>query len=212
MTWSRPSKNFLRQTSSLKLQFARGATCALSLAALSYCTDAHAQVGQEKIKSGAKGTVGLALLGAESVMAVEAAIGVQPWWGYAIGGGAGAVAGGVGGYFVDQANSPELSMSLLVGGLVFAIPTTIAILSATAYRPEKNPTIEDDLTVGQRQEERLQLATYQSTAFVGVDETGSVGMKMPAVEIRQVYSKKSRQMYSLPEAASVRVPLFSITF
>jgi hypothetical protein len=69
---------------------------------------------------------------------VEAALDVKPAWAYIVGGLAGGVGGGVGGFFVEQGDPPEsarVSMLLLAGGMVFAIPTTIAILSATAYEP-----------------------------------------------------------------------------
>lgn len=83
----------------------------------------------------AKGTIGGALLGAEAVMLVEAAADVKQGWAYALGGGLGAVAGGVGGWFAEDKGSARLSLYLLVGGMALAIPTTVAVLSATAYEP-----------------------------------------------------------------------------
>jgi hypothetical protein len=41
----------------------------------------------------------------------------------------------VGGYFIEKDSSPRVSMLLLAGGLTLAIPTTVAVLSATAYEP-----------------------------------------------------------------------------
>jgi hypothetical protein len=96
---------------------------------------ARADVGREAASGLAKGTIGGALLGGELVMAVEAAAGVKSPWAYLGGGLAGAAAGGVGGYFVEQNASPRVSMLLLAGGLTLAIPTTVAVLSATAYEP-----------------------------------------------------------------------------
>lgn len=92
-------------------------------------------VGEPEASGTAKGTIGGALLGAELVLAVEAAIDVQPTWAYIAGGTAGAVGGGVGGYFIEQSASPRVSMLMLAGGLTLAIPTTVAVLSATAYEP-----------------------------------------------------------------------------
>jgi hypothetical protein len=89
-----------------------------------------------------KGIVGGALLGGEAVMAAEAAFGVRNGWAYLIGGGLGAAAGGVGGYVIEQEASPRVSLYLLAGGMALVIPTTIAVLSATQYRPP--PDYQED--------------------------------------------------------------------
>jgi hypothetical protein len=86
--------------------------------------------------NGIKGAVGGGLLGAEAVMLVEAALDVKPAWAYIVGGVAGGAAGGVGGYFWEtSADSAKLGMYLLTAGMALAIPTTVAVLSATAYEP-----------------------------------------------------------------------------
>lgn len=87
-----------------------------------------------------KGITGGALLGGEAVMITEAAVGVKPAWAYLVGGVAGAVGGGVGGYFVEKASSAKPSLYLLAGGMALVIPTTVAVLSATAYHPPANYT------------------------------------------------------------------------
>jgi hypothetical protein len=115
-----------------RLVISVGSFAAFSLALPNF---AHADVGRANASGLAKGTVGGALLGAERVLAVEAAADVQSPWAYIGGGLAGAAAGGVGGYFVEQNASPRVSMLLLAGGLTLAIPTTVAVLSATAYEP-----------------------------------------------------------------------------
>lgn len=92
-------------------------------------------VGEDEASGTAKGTIGGALLGAELVLVVEAALDVPPTWPYIVGGAAGAIGGGVGGYFIEQSASPRVSMLMLAGGLTLAIPTTVAVLSATAYEP-----------------------------------------------------------------------------
>jgi hypothetical protein len=95
---------------------------------------AHAAGVDEASPSG-KGIAGGALLGAELVLATEAAFDVQPTWAYIVGGVAGGAAGGVGGYFVEQQDEPRAPMLMLAGGLAFAIPTIVAVLAATAYEP-----------------------------------------------------------------------------
>jgi len=95
---------------------------------------AHATGVAEASPTG-KGIVGGALLGAELVMATEAAFKVKPTWAYVVGGLAGGAAGGVGGYFVEDQGDARGPMLMLAGGLAFAIPTVVAVLSATAYEP-----------------------------------------------------------------------------
>jgi hypothetical protein len=204
MTWSRAARQHFWRRSVLSLGILLTGTFAVD--------HASAETGKPAAESGVKGTVGLALLGAESVIAVEAAFGVQKWWLYAIGGGVGAVGGGVGGYFIDRAGNAPVSTSLLVGGLVFAVPTTIAMLSATAYKPPKNPEI-DSARARERAEDAHYLARHQPIpSLVDVDEGGVIKLKMPAVAVEPVWSQSTRQMYSLPEATAVRVPVFHLTF
>jgi hypothetical protein len=95
---------------------------------------AHA-TGVEETSPTGKGIAGGALLGAELVLSTEAAFDVQPTWAYIVGGVAGGAAGGVGGYFVEQQDGGRAPMLMLAGGLAFAIPTVVAVLSATAYEP-----------------------------------------------------------------------------
>jgi hypothetical protein len=82
-------------------------------------------------------------------MLIEAAAGARPTWAYLVGGGLGAIAGGVGGYFLEQAAEGDstltgLTVGTLVVGLGLIIPTTIAALSATAYNPEHDQPAEDN--------------------------------------------------------------------
>ncbi len=109
----------------------------LTLAALTLASfSAHA----EEVSTTGKGVVGGTLIGAEVVLATEAAFKVQPTWAYVVGGLAGGAAGGVGGYFIEQDASPKTTMLILAGGMALAIPTTVAILSATAYEPPASYT------------------------------------------------------------------------
>lgn len=94
---------------------------------------AHA-VGSEEPRAIGKGVFGGALLGAELTLVVEAAFGVEPFWAYALGGGLGAIGGGIGGFFLADATGPEVPSALLMSSLVLAVPATIIVLSQTVYR------------------------------------------------------------------------------
>ncbi|HEY3498702.1 MAG TPA: hypothetical protein VGK73_28620, partial [Polyangiaceae bacterium] len=108
----------------------------IALAVVLAPAHARAEVGKNEASAKGKGIVGGGLLGAELVLAIEAAADVQSPWAYLGGGLAGAAAGAVGGYFVEKdATSARASMLLLAGGLTLAIPTTVAVLAATAYEP-----------------------------------------------------------------------------
>jgi hypothetical protein len=107
----------------------------VSLAALTLTPlGAHA-TGVEEASPTGKGIAGGALLGAELVLCIEAAVDVEPTWAYIVGGLGGGVAGGVGGYFVEQEGDARAPMLMLAGGLAFAIPTVVAVAVATHYEP-----------------------------------------------------------------------------
>lgn len=111
------------------------ATCAAAV--VGYPAQAAAQQAtseDEGVSVKGKGITGGVLLGAELVMAVEAAFGVRSTWAYIGGGAAGAIGGGIGGYFVEKTSSPKPANYLLVGGMALLIPTTVLILHTTAYR------------------------------------------------------------------------------
>lgn len=126
---------------------------AVTLAAIASTTlvvdarEAQAQTVNE-VTPTAKGIIGCGLLGAETVMLIEAAAGARPGWAYILGGVLGAGAGAAGGYFLEQAAVGDstltgVAVGTLVLGLGLAIPTTIAMLNATAYRPEAEQPTED---------------------------------------------------------------------
>lgn len=173
MGWSNGGRRTLAKS--------RAAGFASTVALLLLPAVASAQVGAETADSGAKGTVGGALLGAELVLVVEALFDVDPWWAYLLGGGLGAVGGGVGGFFVDEQGSAPASMGLLVGGLVLSIPTTVAVLSATSYEPETNPEIEGSPTA-QRAPTTKTLLSRPSPSLA-MFEDGGFRLGIPGVAI-----------------------------
>ncbi|HEX3775559.1 MAG TPA: hypothetical protein VHV51_13900 [Polyangiaceae bacterium] len=100
---------------------------------------AHA-TGVSEVSTTGKGAVGGALIGAEVVLAAEAAFDTKPTWAYVVGGVGGGIAGGIGGYFIERNANPRTTMLMLGAGMALAIPTTVAVLSATAYEPPANYT------------------------------------------------------------------------
>ena len=90
----------------------------------------------EEVTPTAKGIAGGAFLGGELVVFGEALFGVRSTTAYLVGAGAGAVAGGVGGYFVEQAvEDGRIPAYMLAGGLALLIPAVVVALDATRYLP-----------------------------------------------------------------------------
>lgn len=187
-----------------------------------------------------KGITGGALLGGEVVMLTEAAAGVKPAWAYAVGGVVGAAGGGVGGYFAEQGGSAKLPLYLLAGGMALVIPTTVAVLSATAYTPPADYTEDrgpSDEPVAEpaapaaaptssrersrhravaRHAPRLEapLALYQPVvppALLGYGERG-LTLSVPAVEVGQVYTRAELATFGVKQGAELRVPVFDVVF
>ena len=197
-----------------------------------------AQAGENvsEVPATGKGIVGGALLGGEVVMLAEAAFKVKPWWAYAVGGVAGGVAGGVGGYFAEQNGSAKLSMYLLTGGMALAIPTTVAVLSATRYEPpadyteDRGPVDEPVAEPAQPEagpppaapaptSKRRRVAPEATTPHMPVAPPSIVGihedaltLSIPAVEVRDLYTREDMFRYGVTQKAEVRVPVLSYVF
>lgn len=214
--------------------------CCVWLAQLVLCATvlipltASAQETDEVSATG-KGITGGALLGAEVVMLTEAAIGAKPWWAYLVGGVAGAAGGGVGGYFAEQGGEPKVSLYLLAGGMALAIPTTVAVLSQTAYDPpteytqdtgpSDEPTAEPpsgdlveegtgtnpEVSAAPRRSSRREARALPPPALFGLrHKTVTVGV--PNVEVRDMFSRRELHEYGAKQRTEVRVPLFTATF
>lgn len=213
----------------------------------------HARaIGDEEASPTAKGIVGGALLGGETVMLLEAAFKVRAPWAYVVGGLVGGAAGGVGGYFIEQeSDSARVPMFLLAGGLVLAIPTTVAVLSTTAYKPpadyvQDRPPADEPVAEppqpssspvvtppaagptskngkqraprARRAAATARLSAYQPVprlltppSLVGFDQ-GLLSLSVPAVEVRDVYTKRDVQQMGVKQATEVRIPVFNFSF
>lgn len=217
----------------------RSVTLFTFAAAFTWAANASA-TGVEEASPKGKGIVGGALLGAEAVMLTEAAIGVKPRWAYLVGGGAGAVAGGVGGYFMEQNLSAKTNMFLLSGGMVLAIPTVIAMLSATQYEPPANyvqdqapadepvanppepgAQLEHDDTAPEHANHRVafhprkfeapMLYSELPPALVGLHE-GELNLAVPAVALYGLYTPTQMAEFGVKQATELRMPVFNLVF
>jgi len=221
-------------------------TLPLFAATLLVPSRASADVGRAASSAVAKGTIGGALLGAELVMAIEAAAGVKSPWAYLGGGLAGAAAGGVGGYFVEQEASPRVSMLMLAGGLTLAIPTTVLVLSATAYEPPADYLVDqppaDEPVADPPQPAAAPGSTPAPTAAPAPAPTsaaprrhkskrhaharplrltppalldfepGRLAVGIPAIEVRDTYTRAEVSMYGVKQATAVHVPFLNVLF
>jgi hypothetical protein len=130
-------------------------TAAFGIATLT----ANAKPAQaDEIQGTPKAIIGGAFLGAEVVAIPMGIAGVRAGWAYAVFPGLGAIAGGIGGYFMDKAyddaaaaNPPGQSAYgsafMLAGGMALIIPTIVLILNATRYHPNAEAT-EDKAPTG----------------------------------------------------------------
>jgi hypothetical protein len=231
---------------------------ALSLISLSTALAGTAHAEGSQVSAKGKGIVGGALLGGEAVMLTEAAAGTRPAWAYAVGGGLGAVAGGVGGFVAEHNNEAKLSTFLLVGGMVLVIPTTVAVLSASAYQPtdytEDRPSQDEPVAEpaapsaapaapapavppppAPAAEPAAPAAPAPATpapssksgdrvgppvargkqpvvpALLGIND-GSVTLSVPAVEVRQMYTRTEIALYGVKQHTEVEVPVLNVAF
>jgi hypothetical protein len=219
------------------LWFAAMAFSAVALLPLT----ARAQETTDEVSATGKGITGGALLGGEVVMLTEAALGAKPWWAYLVGGVAGAAGGGVGGYFAEQNGDARVSLYLLAGGMALAIPTTVAVLSQTAYEPPADytqdtaptnePAAEPPAPEGTYDQEgggtgtdpevgRSQPVTYPTAwvpevprppSLVGL-RRGAWTLSVPAVEIRDRFTRRELHELGVRQRTEVRVPIFSASF
>jgi hypothetical protein len=204
------------------------------LATLTFAGHASA-TGVDQASEKGKGIVGGALLGAEAVMLTEAAIGVKPRWAYLVGGGAGAVAGGVGGYFMEQNFSAKTNMFLLSAGMVLAIPTAVAFLAATQYEPpanyvqdqapsdepvadppqgaklEKSKSEQRRVAIRHRSPVAPSLYYQLPPALVGLNE-GDFNLSIPALAVQHLYTQQEMAEFGVQQETELRMPVFNWVF
>ncbi|HEY2735461.1 MAG TPA: hypothetical protein VGI70_15795, partial [Polyangiales bacterium] len=101
--------SYLRRLAEDSMRFQTSFLGTLTLATLATLSlsprTAHA-TGVSEVSTTGKGAVGGALIGAEVVLAAEAAFDTKPTWAYVVGGVGGGIAGGIGGYFIERNANP----------------------------------------------------------------------------------------------------------
>jgi hypothetical protein len=206
---------------------------AVALAAASFTTALVACPGNARaegpVSATGKGIAGGALLGGEVVGISMGAAGVQRGWPYLVFCPLGAVAGGVGGYFVEKTPTAEPSLYMLAGGLALLIPTLVVTLNATSYRPPESdrqepannePAKEAPRPTGQRGHHGPVVARAQvprltmphlSTSIVDVYQ-GKLALGAPAIDVRPLYSSREMWQFGVTQGSEVRFPLFQTAF
>ena len=136
----------------------RGGACLVALATLlALATPAFAQdedtmeIEPDPLKPDFKGAIGLGLIGAELGFVIPAVAGAKGVWPYIVFPVIGAGGGAVGGYFLLEKGDghPELAVGALTLGMALVVPTMVATIAATSYRPPEQ--IESASMVSRRE-------------------------------------------------------------
>ena len=209
---------------------ARLLTTLALLGATAVCAPAaHA----DEVSPSGKGIAGGILLGGEVVTITESLIGVRSGWAYLIGGGLGAVGGGLGGFAVEQASANGQGATyMLAGGMALIIPALVLTLNATRYRPSENAT-EDKPPPGLAPADPgapggsavsgpaaapppppAPAAAPPPTSLLDLSIPRETGLRMgvPVPDVRPMYTASEQRAYGLPQRAEVRMPVFRLTF
>jgi hypothetical protein len=188
----------------------------------------------DEVSPTGKGITGGALLGGEVVTITEALAGVRVGWPYYVGGGLGAVGGGVAGYFVEHASSGngQGPVYMLAGGLALVIPALVLSLNATRYRPSESatedrpPAIEPIADPGTGKAGLVVPVTPAPapaapavpppTSLLDWRLHGQSGdglyLGIPLPEVRPLYSLREQATYGLPRGSELRFQMLAVTF
>lgn len=125
-------------TASAKAQRRPLASMVVASATLAAFVVAPVTARAENVSPTVKGIAGGALLGGEIVTFGEAIFGVRSPAAYIVGAAAGAAAGGVGGYFIEQSvDDGRAPAYMLAGGFVLLIPAIVVALDQTRFMPDE---------------------------------------------------------------------------
>ena len=163
---------------------------------ISFHTDtASAQVREgDRIDGHVAGTVGLGLLGAEVGLLLTPAFNLQDqWWAWVLFPVVGAAGGAVAGYFALDDVEPAVTVGILGGAMLLAVP---AVVSASAISSSRRGRNIDDA---------------RNDGLLRFSKRGTrVGM--PSVSTAPVFSASEQARFGLPQRTSTRVSLVSGRF
>ncbi len=229
----------MRTTKTLK-RFTAAATATIlaGTSLIAFAPEAHA----EEVNPRGKGIVGGSLLGAEVVTITESLIGLKEGWMYAVGAGAGAIGGGLGGWAIENASTDgRVPMYMLAGGLGLVIPAVVLMLNATRYKPSEDAT-EDKAPVGPAADP----GKIGGSSVLGAEPSpasppagggattppaptpaptpapppqslfdlhgGAFRMGVPVPDVKPVYSARELKELGVPQQTMVRMPVLSVAF
>lgn len=181
-----------------------------------------------------KGIAGGALLGAESVTIVASLAGLRAPWIYGVGAAAGAIGGGVGGYFVEHSSADgTVPTYMLAGGLALVIPALVLYLNGTRYQPEEGAT-DDRAPSGPPAEPGVPGVgvTTAPTSSAPAPTTpppapspasvpplslfdvkgGAPRMGVPVPELHRTLTVSEERLYGTHAAGELRVPVLHVAF
>lgn len=144
-----------------------------------------------------------------------------------------------GGNVTGRTSEPALYM--LAGGMALLIPALVVSLNATSYKPPEGDRVElpgndprDGVRIippgaappppppgalpstkrgGQKAPKRVELASLRHIPVSLFDVyKGKVGMGLPAVEVRPLYSQKEVFQYGVAQGTEVHFPVFKAMF
>ena len=150
-----------------------------------------------------KGTVGLALIGAEVGILVPALCGLDDTWALITFPLVGAAGGALGGYFgLDRPNHNGASVAMLVTGLALVMPTVVSTMAALKH--------DRDREIERRAERVRRLAMAGPGAVRLVD--GRLTLGMPGIGVGQAFSRDEIVRYGAVATNEIRIALFSGSF
>ncbi|MCS6901923.1 MAG: hypothetical protein NZX77_19440 [Polyangiaceae bacterium] len=205
-----------------------------------------------------KGITGGMLLGAEVVVAVEAAAGVRKPLPFVLGAVAGGGLGGVGGYFLEQSVSDaKIPSYLLAAGVALLVPAAVLVFDATSYQPpagyqEDRGGLDSDPVadapspssgpapsspppegsgigtppaqgpVSRALSPHPQPYAFRKPALLAPPlapmtsmlafQGNQLHLRMPAVEIRPVFTPQELRQLGVTQREEVRIPVFQARF